>query len=228
MTNKRFINDVLSHIICPKVMAQTIREDLMKEIENRLVYDMGDDPFELLGHPKEVAKKYVEKYHLKLSTAYDYKSRLELFGLPLVHITGKTNIVAKGIFAVGLSSMGIFSFGVFSLGLFSFGVMSFGLLLAVGSLAFSLGFSIGAIAIAGIMSLGAIAISSQASIGAIAIGKFAIGDIALGKYAFYDTQGSGDMAMSIINQKKEILAVIESELSNPILLKFLKNIINSL
>lgn len=121
------------------------------------------------------------------SIEYEYKSKRELFGLPLVHINiGRGLKKAKGILAVGkisyglvsvgLISFGILSFGLIGIGLFSLAVLAIGALLAVGS--FSVGFfSIGAISI-GMFSIGAVAIGKY-SVGAAAIAS----DIAIGDYA---------------------------------------------
>lgn len=132
-------------------------------------------------------KKQIVINFYNSSFEYEYKSKKELFGLPLVHINiGKGIKKAKGIIAignisfglisVGLISIGILSFGILSLALFSLAVLSIGLLLAVGAISI------------GIVSIGAISIGIF-SIGALAIGQYAVGasaiasNIAIGDYA---------------------------------------------
>jgi len=55
---------------------------------------------------------------------YEYRSRTELLGLPLLHIAFKyrpnrTPVVAKGVFAVGQFAAGVFTVSQFGVGLFS-------------------------------------------------------------------------------------------------------------
>ena len=87
---------------------------------------------------------------------FEYRSKKELFGLPLVHIVSGRNLdpttgkprIAKGIIAIGNiafgglaiggCSIGIISFGGVGLGLIAFGGVSIGLLLALGGLAIGL------------------------------------------------------------------------------------------
>lgn len=132
--------------------------------------------------------------HYPFKFSFEYKSKRELWGMPLVHICiGKKRVahgvvaiglVAKGIISIGLLSMGVLSLGVLSLGVFalgtlacgllSIGVISFGLLVAVGSIAVG-ALSIGAVAV-GLFSEGAFAVGK-----CVAVGDYAYGNIALGK-----------------------------------------------
>jgi hypothetical protein len=55
---------------------------------------------------------------------YEYRSRTEVLGLPLLHIAFKyrpnqTPVVAKGVIAVGQFAAGIFTVSQFGIGLFS-------------------------------------------------------------------------------------------------------------
>ena len=87
---------------------------------------------------------------------YEYRSKRELFGLPLVHVvyglginpvTGRPR-VAKGIIAIGNIavgglaigglSLGVLSVGGLALGLAAFGGLAVGLLLALGGMAVGL------------------------------------------------------------------------------------------
>ena len=74
---------------------------------------------------------------------YEYRSETEIFGWPLIHVSGGVNPVtglprvAKGIVAVGN----------FAVGLIAIGGIAFGLILAVGGLAISFGYAFGGLAI---------------------------------------------------------------------------------
>lgn len=55
---------------------------------------------------------------------YEYKSKLKLFGLPLLHVSFKyrpnrTPVVAKGIIAIGQFGCGVITLAQFGLGIFS-------------------------------------------------------------------------------------------------------------
>jgi hypothetical protein len=55
---------------------------------------------------------------------YEYKSKAEVLGVPLIHVSFKfrpnrTPVVAKGIIAVGQFGVGVFNISQFGIGLFS-------------------------------------------------------------------------------------------------------------
>ena len=55
---------------------------------------------------------------------YEFKSKAELFGLPLVHISFKYRpnrvpVVAKGVIAIGQFAMGLLTISQFGIGIFS-------------------------------------------------------------------------------------------------------------
>lgn len=139
---------------------------------------------------------------------YEYKSRLSLFGLPLVHINvgrwfprqkfcrarGVLAIgnAASGIVAIGILSAGILSLGVLSAGLLSLGALSAGLLLACGGLSvgciaiggFAFGlFAVGGCAI-GVYSIGGLAVAQKIAAGGAAYAPIAVGDAASGEIVF--------------------------------------------
>ena len=104
---------------------------------------------------------------------YEYRTRTEIFGWPLIHIASGINpetgapLVAKGIlaignFAVGLIAIGAMAIGVFTiagigigvfvlggiaLGAVAFGGLAFGIYMAVGGLAISVGYAFGGLAL---------------------------------------------------------------------------------
>ncbi len=105
--------------------------------------------------------------------SFEYRTKTEIFGWPLIHIAGGTNpetgaplvakgILAIGIFAVGFIAIGTFALGVFTiagigfglfvlggiaLGAFAFGGLAFGIFLAVGGVAISAGYAFGGLAL---------------------------------------------------------------------------------
>jgi hypothetical protein len=110
--------------------------------------------------------------------AYEYRSPITVFGLPLVHIvcgpgfnpvTGRMR-VAKGIIAIGHVAVGVFAFGGVAIGAVSFGGLALGLV-AIG------GCAIGALLALGGMALGLVAI------GGGAFGYYALGGGAWGVHA---------------------------------------------
>ncbi|TAH67604.1 MAG: XRE family transcriptional regulator, partial [Anaerolineaceae bacterium] len=126
---------------------------------------------------------------------YEYKSKIKIFGIPLVHIkNGYGFQVAKGIIAIGNISIGIISIGGVSLGLLSFGGLGFGLLafagFALGGIAIG-GVTLGILAIGGmatgIYSSGGVALAKEVALGGVAIGKTAIGSSLRGENLLYVT-----------------------------------------
>lgn len=125
---------------------------------------------------------------------FEYKSKICLGKLPLVHVNiglGRTatGIIALGLKARGIISVGLLSLGVLSLGLLSLGVFAFGLLvagltasgaiavggIAVGGLAIGL-FAMGGCAV-GLFSVGGYAVGYYVAIGGGAVGRIAIGGV---------------------------------------------------
>ena len=112
---------------------------------------------------------------------YEYKSSLELFGLPLVHIaqgfdqaTGRPR-VAKGIIAIGNIAIGVFALGGMALGGVTFGGLSVGLL-ALGGLAAG-GIAAGGLSIGILFAAGGLALSALYAVGGIAIAPHAISSL---------------------------------------------------
>jgi hypothetical protein len=109
---------------------------------------------------------------------YEYRSKLELFGLPLVHIaqgfdpeTGHPR-VAKGIIAIGDIAIGVFALGGLALGGLTFGGLSMGLF-AIGGLAVG-GIAAGGLALGILFAAGGLAMSILYAIGGLAIAPHAI------------------------------------------------------
>lgn len=150
------------------------------------------------------------------SWSYEYKSKRQVLGMPLVHINIGLGKRAHGFFSVGLISSGIFSLGMLSAGVFSFGCLSAGLI-TLGALAFG-GLALGALAL-GLLAFGGVAIGLIAfgglalglfscggcSVGLFAVGGYAdgyfvaVGDVAHGRLAFGETTANGS-ALSVTKE----------------------------
>ena len=118
----------------------------------------------------------------------EYRSKLEFFGWPLVHVatgmdpvTGKQRI-AKGVIAIGDQALGglaiggaacgVVAFGGVALGGITFGGLSVGLGLAIGGGSISLGMALGGLAIAPV------------AVGGCALGYYAAGGAGFGVHPF--------------------------------------------
>jgi hypothetical protein len=123
----------------------------------------------------------------------EYRSNLDLFGLPLVHYTrGRCpetgrRIVAKGVFAFGRIACGVFAFGHAALGVVAFGQLALGLLLGLGQASTGL-VAVGQIAVGFFFGLGQFA-TGYVSIGQMALGNYVLAQFGVGHHV-WDTRGS--------------------------------------
>jgi hypothetical protein len=104
---------------------------------------------------------------------YEYRSKAELFGIPLVHIARgidpKTGLprIARGIIAVGNVAFGVIAIGGFAAGGFVIGGFGLGIL-AIGGIS------------AGVMAVGGIALALWFAVGGLALSTtYAMGGLAL-------------------------------------------------
>jgi len=111
--------------------------------------------------------------------SYEYRSPLELFGLPQLHVaqgvdpdTGLPR-VARGIIAVGNIAIGALAVGGLALGGMCFGGLALGVL-AIGGLALG-GAALGGIALAAALASGVLAVSLQYAFGGLALAPHALG-----------------------------------------------------
>jgi predicted Ser/Thr protein kinase len=138
--------------------------------------------------------------HINHLQSFEYRSKTELFGWPLLHVvsgpdpqTGRKR-VAKGIVAIGDIAVGglacggvavgILTFGGASIGLFAFGGVALGLLLAMGGAAIGTGFSVGGLAV------------GMIAMGGIVVGGFGYGGVAFAGRAI-SGQGSDQDAIQL-------------------------------
>jgi hypothetical protein len=126
-----------------------------------------------------------------------YKSEIEIFGLPLVHIAFGPNESermgkARGIIALGDQAVGFLAIGGLARGFIAIGGFAMGLI-ALGGFAFGLLGALGGFAIGGLACGGG-------AVGGIAVGGGAIGFIAQGGGAVgYYARGGGAFGKHVCN-----------------------------
>jgi hypothetical protein len=123
-----------------------------------------------------------------------YRSKLQLFGLPVVDVAfgpGEGNLrgrakgiiaagdIATGVLAVGGFARGVVTFGGICLGVMSFGGLSVGVLSAAGGMAIGLGAAVGGVAASAGLAMGGMAVGALAQ-GGNAMGWFSRGGMAMG------------------------------------------------
>jgi hypothetical protein len=218
-----YVEEVLSNIIAEDNLKKRIKGDLYLHLNEASTNANIDDVIMQMGKPKAVAREFMDSIYedkteiidklIKERTIvnklkndfYEFKSKINIFGVPLLHIKvnrygrlGRRPCVAKGIIAIGTTSIGVISIGAIPIGIISLGGVALGivsigggaigLLLAVG------GASIGSLAIGGVaIGFGAI---GGCAIGKIAVGGYAKGTVAIGSKAvgkyYMNTNHIGD------------------------------------
>jgi hypothetical protein len=177
MNKKTYIKAVLREMHTNKRNKQRIKEDLSMRIDDMLEHDLYCNIEEEMGKPEDLAielmQGFDENYEATFVSAgwkpFEYKSKVTLFGLPLVHIkTGGRygTSVAKGVIAIGDVAMGVVSVGGVSIGLLSLGGVSIGLL-SLGGVALG-GLTLGGVAI-GLYALGGVSIGILQALGVITV-----------------------------------------------------------
>jgi hypothetical protein len=216
----KYANKVVKHIPAKSSLKLKIKEDIINQLED-IKHQKGiNDPIKAMGEPEVLAKEFIDNMDIKTTNPgywgeYEYKSKIKIYGIPLVHINMKRNSISKGIFSIGAISFGVFSFGGISFGLFSFGAISFGFLFALGAISVSLGVSIGALSIGYLLAFGGMAISKVLSFGGLAIAKdIAIGDVAMAKVCGYKTSYDGMIGINIKNDTEQLLTTIKENFPN--------------
>ena len=169
---KEYIEEVLLLIAAPRKVKKRIKEDLEQRIDEAFEEDVFYDVYKQMGEPSELAEEFNSNlesdqdfYGIAIGIpyskikAYEYKSKANIFGLPLLHInTGGAYMsnTAKGVVAIGDIAVGVVSIGGVSTGVIALGAV------AIGPLA------LGAVAVGGI------------ALGAVAVGAYAFGAVAIG------------------------------------------------
>jgi hypothetical protein len=174
-TFTKYANSVITFLDCDIKTKQRIKEDIIETLNDRFEELKIENPYELMGDPKSVSNEFAENLHLSKETGINYISSFTIGGFPLVHISSRKNVVAKGILAIGYRSIGIISFGALSAGVVSFGALSIGVF-SFGGLAIAISAAFGGLAIAYDIALGGLAIAKSLAMGGLAIAK----DVAVG------------------------------------------------
>jgi hypothetical protein len=110
---------------------------------------------------------------------YEYKSKLNILGLPLVHVAQGVDPatmrprVAKGVIAIGNVAIGVIAIGGAALGGLAFGGCGIGIL-AIGGVALG-HFALGGCALAVSVAVGGMAIAGNVAVGGMAIAPHTIG-----------------------------------------------------
>lgn len=111
---------------------------------------------------------------------FEYRSPVEIFGLPLIHIaqgldpqTGMPR-VAKGIIAIGSLAIGVLAIGGLAVGVFALGGLSLGVAV-FGGIALGLAAAFGGLAIGGYLAIGGVALSLAYALGGLALAPHALG-----------------------------------------------------
>jgi hypothetical protein len=112
-------------------------------------------------------------------SGFEFRSKEEISGWPLIHINIGTNPetgrprVAKGLVAIGNLAFGVVSIGVAAFGLVTLAVFGLGLV-SLGSLAIGL-VALGAVALGYEFALGAAVLSAKSAIGVIGLDFYFVG-----------------------------------------------------
>ncbi|MDO4753813.1 MAG: hypothetical protein Q4A41_02295 [Bacillota bacterium] len=181
---RRYADQVIRNLKVGREIRSKIREDLYESLDVRR--QMGDEgkPEELLGNPRDVALEFAENLNIGMESVRnvnEYRSKTEIFGIPLVHIVrnnyvlgqGSRRMVAKGIIAVGPVAIGVLAWGGIAFGLLTFAGIGIGLLGVFGG-----------VAIGGLTSIGGVSISYFVAVGGLCIAHdFALGGLAIAKHA---------------------------------------------
>lgn len=171
-----YVNKVLSYISTDYKTKKKIKSDLLETLMTREEEGMDVNPYEVLGEPIEVAKEFSENLGMSMRNGgFEYRSAIDVLGVPLLHINLGRNSTAKGIVAIGSKSVGIISIGGISIGVVSLGGIGLGIL-AFGGITTGLFAAFGGIAVAYEIAFGGIAVAKSLAIGGLAVAK----DIAIG------------------------------------------------
>lgn len=227
MTGKidNYIKSIIENMVIDDGLKERVARDLHTHINEASQEHSLDTVFDKMGSPEEVAREFMDtiyedkneviehmiKERLELKQLfkdafYEYKTKIKVFGRPLLHIKFRKNRgygskygIAKGIIAIGDYASGVVAIGglcygglciggsclgVISIGGFCAGLISLG--------GFSLGLAVFGGFAAGIWSLGGFSAGIYTLGGAIAVGIKAVSGIAaFGFYAESDHYTGG-------------------------------------
>ena len=194
MTKQQYLREIADRACLPSSYRKKVMADLSEQFD-AILAGCGDpqEVMRRMGDPDEVAAALYESYCSTQSLErpfVEYRSKTQLFGLPLVHIVKSRGIgsvafvrtgpayrtgwqrcirvpTAKGIIAIGWRAKGVVAIGNLTCGIISLGNVSVGLLTLA---------NVGL----GLIGLGNLAMGLLFAFGNASGGLFAIGNLALG------------------------------------------------
>jgi len=188
MTKLQYINEIVDRACLPCKYGKKVAADLREEFDTSL--ERGYSEGEIMarmGEPDDVAAGIYEGYADRNGGSrpfVEYKSKRELFGMPLVHIVKAKRMssvdkspmwrnvpTAGGIIAIGRRARGVVAIGNSAVGIIAIGNIAVGLV----SLA-NVGFCLA--------GAGNFIVGLFAAVANFAVGLCAYGNIAVGRYSF--------------------------------------------
>jgi hypothetical protein len=205
---ERYITTILENMVVDEKLKERVAQDLRGHINEASQKKSMDEVLDKMGSPDEVAREFMDTIYqdkneviermiqerLKLNQLfkdayYEFKTKIKLFGLPLIHIKfrrlrgyGTKYGAAKGIIAIGDIAIGVIAFGQYAYGGLCIGGYSLGVI-SIG------GFS------AGLISLGGFCIG-LASFGGVGAGIWSLGGFSAGLYTLGGAIAIGVNAVS--------------------------------
>lgn len=154
----------------------------------------------------------------------EYKSRLTIKGVPLIHINyGLGDYRAKGIISIGNISTGILSIGLIAKGFLSIGVLSVGVL-AIGVLSLGL-FALACIG-AGVIAIAGIALGVM-TLGGVALGVVSIGGCALSTHISVGGVAMAPVSVGFIVKGDSVMVLKEMGEISRVTSESIKELINA-
>ncbi|GAU77947.1 hypothetical protein [Fusibacter sp. 3D3] len=179
---ERYVNQIINQIPTSYKVRRRIKMDLLETLYAQAEATDVKDPIEAMGPVAEVAREFTEnllEHQIKKGHYQsEFKSEVNFFGIPLIHVIRGNLGTAFGIIAIGPKSVGLISVGGLALGIVSFGGLSVGMI-TFGGIALGYNLAIGGMAISKVLAVGGLAVANTLAIGGLAISK----EVAIGGQA---------------------------------------------
>ena len=117
----------------------------------------------------------------------EYTSRLQVGGLPLVHITWGVSpetggrVTARGVVAIGRRAVGLVAIGQLAVGIVAIGQLAIGVLFGLGQ-ATTGGVALGQLAFGAVAAVGQVAVSAFISVAQLGVGEYVLAQIGYGSH----------------------------------------------